>query len=102
MKTYDPKLILWILKQFDKSFYGAQIMRDSSSSKNKVYKIWLKKKKFIELSCDYPKIYKVIHDGELYMAYLERLLKIPKKKRRIRKFRLKEKLGSMRLNLKIL
>lgn len=82
-KTFDTKLTLWILKQLEKGLYGAQIAQYTPESKDLVYKIikWLNSKNYIIIDSNYPKIYLISHDGELYMNYLERILKIPKKKK---------------------
>ena len=38
-------------------------------------------KNYVIIDSNYPKKYIISHDGELYMDYLERVLKIPKKKK---------------------
>ena len=82
-KTFDTKLTLWILKQLEKGLYGAQIARNIPESKDLVYKIikWLNSKNYVIIDSNYPKKYLISHDGELYMDYLERVLKIPNKKK---------------------
>lgn len=82
-KTFDTKLTLWILKQLEKGLYGAQIAQFTPESKDIVYRIikWLNSKNYVIIDSNYPKKYIISHDGELYMDYLERVLKIPKKKK---------------------